>query len=159
MTIAPAQFLLDFPEFSADGAGAGYLPKYPQSTIQFYLDWAYLSLPSQRWSTLLDKGAELFVAHYIVLEAKAKDAIAQGGEPGLATGIIASTGVGPVNVSYDTSTPANPADGELNLTEYGQRFARLRNQFGAGGLAVPGCGFPAGAIGAGGFWTGGGSIW
>lgn len=151
--VTPADLISKFVEFSVAQGGIEFLPKYPASQIQFYLDWAYLSLNPRRWGPLLPMGVQLFAAHYCVLEAQAQDQVNQGGEPGMATGLISSTSAGGVSVSFDTSTPANPEDGELNLTVYGTRFARLKRQLGAGSLTVTGgdC-YPAGTP-AGGYYA------
>lgn len=144
--ITPAQFISNFPEFSLNRDGITFSPKYPQTGIQFWLNYAYLLLDPCRWRTILDLGAQMYAAHNLVLEALASDAVASGGEPGLATGPVASTGVGPVSVSFDVGAALNPEDGAWNSTEYGKRFAMMMCDFGAGGLIINGGYYAPGTV-------------
>ena len=138
--ITPTQFVTDFPEFSNT-------TKYPPSAIQFWLNYAYLMLDPHRWRTMLNLGAEMFAGHNLVIEAMNADAVAQGGEPGISTGLVASVGAGGVSVSYDTGSAINPQDTHWNLTTYGTRFAQMMRDFGAGGLIIHGGGYgPRGSI-------------
>lgn len=144
--ITPTQFTENFPEF-ADAA------MFPPSAITYWLTYAYILLPAARWGALLDLGAQLFAAHNLVLEAQAQQQAAQpGGLPGLSTGLVASTGVGAVSVSYDTASGVNPEDTHFNLTTFGTRFRQMMRDFGAGGLIINGCVNPAGLAVSGGFY-------
>lgn len=131
VTITPTIFRTDFPEFTD-------ATKYLDSQITYWIDIAYAMLPSARWKNILGLGVELFVAHNIVLEALAMAEGASGGIPGLTTGVVSSTGAGPVSVSYDNNVGLNPLDAAWNLTIYGRRFAMLMRDFGAGALVIGG---------------------
>lgn len=151
MTKTAAQFRADFPEFEDSGV-------YSDGSISFWLNLAYGTtaqpiglLPPQRWAERLDVGAELFVAHNIVLEKQAMDAAASGGAPGISQGPIGSKSVGPVSIGYNTQAALELDAGHWNLTVYGTRFVWLAKIAGAGPLQEPGgCGPP----GTGGAWAG-----
>lgn len=83
-----------------------------------------------------DVGTELFVAHHIVLEKKAMDAVKVGGTPGIAQGMVSSKSVGPVSGSYDTASIKVEDAGHWNQTVYGLRFVRLSRFRGSGPIQV-----------------------
>lgn len=144
MTVTPATFVTNFPEFSNPTS-------YPTAPIQFYIDLAYSLLPASRWMTTLDFGVQLFVAHNLVLESQAQLAANSGKPPGLSTGIASSKSGGPLSISWDTSSAAEVGAGHWNLTTYGQRYIRLARLIGSGGMQLGiGCA-PPGFIGA---WSG-----
>lgn len=88
-------------------------------------------------TTLYDLGAELFVAHHLVLERQAMDAAAiAGGVPGLTQGPASSEGVGPVSISYDNGQVTYEGAGPWNATMYGLRWMRLARSISAGPLQV-----------------------
>jgi len=148
MTITAAQLRQDYPEFTSTTA-------YPDSSINYWINMATLMLNTNRWgaasttSTLAiyDIGMELFVAHNIVLEAKAQAEAAAGAPPGSSTGPVSSKSVGPVSVSYDTQAGIEKDAGHWNLTIYGTRFIKLAKQFGAGPIqvGVDACSWTSGA--------------
>jgi hypothetical protein len=118
-----ATFRSILPEFGDTG-------KYPDARIQFYLDLAYDSLPPAVWGDRLDAATLYYAAHYLTLAVPGMAAPGgQGGytyaSPGLATGPVASKGVGGVSVSFDTSTGQSDGAGAYNLTRYGQIFWSL----------------------------------
>jgi len=138
MSATSATFRATFPEFSDT-------VKYPNATINFYLQLAYLVMPPARWGTLLDYGAQLYAAHNIAIEAKAQQEAAAGGIPGSTTGPTTSRSAGPVSYSTDVSVAAEQGAGYWNLTTYGMRIYRLIKLVGIGGiqLGVP-YGYPYG---------------
>jgi hypothetical protein len=145
MTITVDQFRRDFQEFSN-------VTKIPDATIQFNLDMAYLFL-TERWdSAIVDKGAELFTAHQLVLSMRNMRTVAINGIPGQ-TGIITSKSVGGVSLSYDTAHAFMADWGYWNLSDYGTRFAFLANMVGMGGfqagIGLPGSAVPVGTISGG----------
>lgn len=144
MTITPTQFTTNFPEF-ANAAN------YPTAVINFYLALAYNLLDARRWGTTLDFGAQLFVAHNLVLERQAQVAALSGAPPGLAGGPISSKGAGPVSISWDTGSAAEIGAGHWNYTTYGQRYIRLARIMGMGGLQL---GIGSGPAFANGAWVG-----
>jgi Protein of unknown function (DUF4054) len=135
--ITYAQFTTDFAEFSNAAA-------YPQSSFNFYLNFASLML-TPRWgqpapagqpNTLYDIGTELFVAHNLALEAMNQKAAAAGGVPGLSTGPVSSKGAGAVSVSYDTTAGIVADAGHWNLTTYGIRFISMLLLLGAAPIQI-----------------------
>lgn len=127
MTITVAQFRADFTEFAST-------TKYPNSAVTFWLTLAYQLLNADRWGAQIDIGAELFVAHNLVIEAKAQAEFAAGGIPGGQVGPVNSKSVDKVSVSYDTGAGIQLDAGHWNLSVYGTRFIRLARMFGAGPL-------------------------
>lgn len=129
MTITVQQFRADFPEF-------GSTSTFPNSGIQFWLDFSYNFLNASRWGKSLDIGAELFAAHNLAIEAKAQAAASAGGIPGEQTGPVNSKSVDKVSIGYDTGAGIQPDAGHWNLTVYGTRFIRMVRMFGAGPIQV-----------------------
>lgn len=123
MTVTVAQFRADFPEF-ADAT------KYPDASVNFWLNIAATRLDPVRWADMLDPGTELFVAHQVVLSARnAKSA-------GVTVAPIASKSVDKVSVSYDTSAVRLDNAGHWAATNYGQQFWQLLQMAGAGGVQL-----------------------
>lgn len=156
MTITPASFRADLPEF-ADAVA------YPDTAIVYWAALGTMLVSVDRWgpgavvptsppSTLYDFGLELFVAHNLALEKPAVETAENGGAPGLSQGPISSKSVAGVSVSYDTSAGLEPDAGHWNLTIYGTRFIRMLRMCGAGPIQITGSA-PAYA-GAGGAWLG-----
>lgn len=140
MSVTPASFVIDYPEF-------GNQSEYPVPVINYYLALAGILLNQSRWgypsatatnppTTLIDMATELFVAHHIAIEYRAQRAAAAGAPPGDATGPVASKSVGPISVSYDTGAVAEPGTGHWALTTYGMRFKSLCDMAGAGPLQL-----------------------
>lgn len=144
MTISAAQFRLDYPEFANVGT-------YPDSGVNYWLNLAYLMLRPDRWSTVIDVGAELFAAHNLVLEAQAARAAATGNLPGVQTGAVSGKSVDRVSINYDAQAGLVTDAGHWNLTTYGTRFIALSRMAGAGGIQITGgCdGFGLGGFGEG----------
>lgn len=124
-----AQFRTDFPEFSDTS-------KYTDSAINMWLTVAGLSLPSDRWGSLLDLGTELFIAHHLVIGARDQAASTNGGVPGAVQGPVASKSVDKVSVSYDTGATTIEKGDFWNSTTYGIRFLRMAHMAGAGGIQL-----------------------
>jgi hypothetical protein len=129
MTVTPASFRVNFPEFTDATA-------YPDARITYWIGIAGLRLNACRWSTLLDHGTELFVAHNLVLGRQAAMSAAGGGVPGQASGPTSSETVDKVSVSYDTGAAAIEDGGAWNLTTYGVQFLQLARLIGAGGIQL-----------------------
>lgn len=125
--MTPAAFRTAFPEFASETA-------YPDSLVTFWLTVAGKMVSATRWGDLLDQGIQLFTAHNLVLERQAAKSAATGAVPGGASGPVNSKTVDKVSVSYDTAAAMEPNAGHWNLTTYGQRYIRLANMFGSGGL-------------------------
>lgn len=129
MAVDAAQFRANFPEFSNT-------TEFPDSVVNFWFQYAYILLNARRWGQTLDLGAQLFVAHNIVLEQQASKQAATGGTPGVTTGAVASKAVGPASISYDNSASLELDAGHWNLTTYGKRLIRMIRMFGAGPVQV-----------------------
>lgn len=129
VSVTHASFRGDFPVF-ADAA------RYPEPSISFWLGLARKLLRADRWDDLIDIGAELFVAHNLVLERRAQDLADNGGVPGLTTGPINSQSVDKASVGYDTGAGIELDAGHWNNTIYGTRFIHLARLVGAGPVQV-----------------------
>jgi hypothetical protein len=128
MTISAAQFRIDYPEFQS-------VTNYPDSTVNYWLNLAYVMLNPTAWSSLLDIGVELFTAHNLVIERQNASAALRGGLPGQG-GLVNSKSVDKVSVGYDTGSQIELEAGHWNLTNYGTRFIRLARMAGAGGVQL-----------------------
>ena len=127
MTVTPASFRANFPEF-ADAA------IYPDVTVSYWLGIGTRMLRPDRWADLLDHGLELFTAHHIALARQAVQASAGGGTPGANTGVVTGKAVDKVSVSYDAgSTTLDAGAGHWNATTYGVQFLQLARMAGSGG--------------------------
>lgn len=146
MSISNTQFRLNFPEFANTLA-------YPDSLLSFWFPIAYIMLNSTRWQSLLDVGAQLFVAHNCVLEGLAAAESSNGAPPGLTVGPITSKSVNDVSINYDTASGVNVEDVHWNLSNYGTRFILLARQFGSVPVQI-GIGCPPPGPGFGPAWGG-----
>ena len=117
-----SDFRRDFPQF-ADTT------KYPDAVIEFRLNLAAMG-------NMFPYLAELFVAHYMVLNAADTAAGALGGAGGATSGVVASKSVDKVSVSYDNSTTLNADAGFWNFSRYGAEFWQLLMLFGYGGIQL-----------------------
>ena len=150
MTVTVASFRQDFPEFNST-------VNYPSSGITFYLTLAGLLINQNRFgppaatvtnppTTIYDMAVELFVAHHVVLEARAQRAAAAGATPGEASGPVSGKSTGPISISYDAGAAVDEKAGHWNDTEYGRRFWQLVRMFGAGPVQLGVGGFPRGPV-------------
>lgn len=125
MTVTVSSFRQHYTEFAS-----GIV--YPTTDIQYYLTLAGTVLNASRWASLLDLGTELYIAHNIALEARARKEAANGAPPGGTVGPINNKSVDKVSVGYDTSAGTVEGAGHWNLTIYGTRFIKLARVAGAG---------------------------
>jgi len=139
--ITAATFRANFPEFVSAA-------NYPTVQIDYWAAIAYKMINADRWGDLTDTGAELYVAHNIVLEARAVAEAGAGAIPGGTTGPIASKSVDRVSIGYDVGSGTEEGGGHWNLTIYGTRYLRMAKMMGAGPVHV-GTGNSSG-----GFWPG-----
>lgn len=135
MTVTPASFVSDFPEFT----------NVPVPGIQFWLDVAAAFLNPQRWPTniygtskrcLLDLGTELFVAHHIAIEQDAQKTAQFNGTPGRVRGPLSSESGGAISTGYDTAAVTYKDAGFWNLTNFGTRFWDLAMLVGSGPIQI-----------------------
>lgn len=129
MTVTADSFRTALPEFTDAN-------RYPDSGIDFWLGIATLQLNAARWSTMLDHGTMMFVAHQLALEAKAQATAANGGIPGGDVGPVNNKSVDKVSVGYDSQAGIELEAGHWNLSVYGTRFIKLARMMGAGPLQV-----------------------
>jgi hypothetical protein len=129
MTVTVASFRAAFPAFANDTT-------YPVPEIEFWLALALLLLNAARWSTLLDYGQQLFVAHNLSLEYNAKKAALTGQNPGVVVGAVTGGSVDKVSYQRDPGSAMDPKNGHWNLSIYGIRYIALARQIGAGPVHV-----------------------
>ncbi len=129
MTATPNSFRQSFKEFAN-------AETYPPDDVALWLDIAYKMLNASRWGNILDLGAQLFAAHNLALEARAKKEAENGAPPGGNVGPITSKSVDKVSVSYDTASGIEPDAGHWNLTIFGTRFIKMARMMGAGPVQV-----------------------
>ncbi len=150
MAIIAETFLDVFPEFSNNAV-------YPISQINFWITEAYKQLNASRFGQELDLAAMLFIAHNIVLSARAVLSTATGnpgqapGIPGESTGAVNSKGAGGVHIGFDTAAVQTPGAGPWNATSYGQRLYKMMVATGGFAYVTPSYGPGAG--------YGGGPVW
>lgn len=131
MTVTATQFRLDYPEFTDT-------TKYTDSAINRQIGLAAYFLSSCRWdANIVDYGTELYVAHYLVLGARAILTAAAGGIPGTgAMGPQASKTVDKVSTSNDTKAVTLADAGHWNSTLYGIQFYQMAMMVGAGAVQL-----------------------
>lgn len=124
-----SDFRRDFPQFSDD-------TRYPNAAIEFRLNLADMLIDGSAMGNMFPYLAELFVAHYMVLNAADTAAGALGGAGGATSGVVASKSVDKVSVSYDNSATLNADAGFWNFSRYGAEFWQLLMLFGYGGIQL-----------------------
>ncbi len=122
MAFDKAAFRVSFPEFSD-------VAKYPDTMLDTWLVGAGLYVSQVKWTTYYTLGMSLVLAHFIALAYNNKI-----GEPGTATGRVASEAAGSVNVTYDALNTVEDKAGQWNQTTYGQQYVRMARMI--GGCAV-----------------------
>ncbi|PQK80217.1 hypothetical protein CG428_02335 [Pantoea ananatis] len=120
------QFRTDFPQFNNSTL-------YPDTQVQLRLNLADIQLDQNRLGRLFPYLVELFVAHYLTLQAGDNRSAALGRAGGSSSGVLSSKSVDKVSMSYDNSSTLNPAAGFWNNTRYGAEFYQTICMFGAGG--------------------------
>ncbi len=120
-----AQFRLDLPEFIDT-------VQYTDENITFWSTVAEASIDVCRWGTLRTLGVYMYTAHEITIEAQNKKAAASGGQPGAMIGVPSSKTVGSVSVASDAQSNSEKNAGYWNLTNYGKKYWRLAQIYGAG---------------------------
>lgn len=147
ITVTYDEFIVSFPEF-------GNTVTYPATSFTLWASVAEVLLPAWVWGRMLNLGAQLFIAHQLVLEAQAQKAAAMGGIPGTQIGVLTAKQVDKASASYSAEGVIDLKAGHWNMTTFGLRFIQLANMFGARPIQVG-----AGGGGAGVAWgTGGGYV-
>lgn len=108
--------------------------KYPDLEIDFWMGLAEKLHSADRWGELLPYGLQLFVAHYLSVDAASK--LAPGGVLGQIVGAITSASVDKVSYSRDASAASDPAAGHWNLSSFGVRWRSLSRMVGTGPVQV-----------------------
>lgn len=122
------QFRLDFTEF-ADQA------MYPNSDVNFWLNWAAILLDGGIWGPeLLKLGTELFVAHNLTIEFRNRAESDFGGPSGQQVGAVASKSTSAGSVSYNGGL--DPSAGHWNQTNFGTRFWQVARMVGTKPLMI-----------------------
>lgn len=122
-------FRRDFPQFTD-------ATKYPDAVIQFRLNLADMLIDGSAMGDMFPYLVELFVAHYMVLDAADTAAGVLGGAGGSTSGVVASKSVDKVSVSYDNSSTLNADAGFWNFSRYGAEFWQILQLFGYGGIQL-----------------------
>lgn len=134
ITLTPALFRQAMPEFNNVNA-------YTDPVINFWITIAGNVFNACRWGAMLNYGAQLFVAHHLVLGKRNQDAVAAGGNPGELKGPVSSRSVDRVSNSYDTNAVRLDNQGFWALTTYGLELFQYQRYMGAGGMQLM-CGPP-----------------
>jgi len=124
-----SDFRRDFPQFSD-------ATKYPDAVIEFRLNLADMLIDGSVMGSMFPYLAELFVAHYMVLNAADTASSLLGGAGGATSGVVASKSVDKVSVSYDNSSTLNADAGFWNFSRYGAEFWQMLMLFGYGGIQL-----------------------
>lgn len=126
-----AQHMRDrFPVFEDDS-------RFPEISMQYYLDLAFASLNRTRWGQWFEMGQLWFAAHFLVLEDQDNQALLAGRPIGVSgAGSITSKSVGSASISYDTQSVLEDGAGHWNSTSYGRRYIRQSRLAGAGGIQL-----------------------
>jgi Protein of unknown function (DUF4054) len=129
MTMTPAKFRQDFPEFACTTT-------YPDTQVNLYVGLAGKLLNADRWDDMLDMGTSLFVAHHLVIGQRNVASAEVGGAPGAIQGPQSSKSVDKVSVSYDTGAVTLADGGFWNMSSYGIRLLQIARYVGAGGVQL-----------------------
>lgn len=129
MAVTAALFRQNFPAFAS-------AVQYPDGSINFWLNYAYMLLPACRWKNILDLGVQLFVAHNVTLDGLGAAEGQNGAPSGMTVGPVVSKTVGDLTITYDTASGVSEGDQHWSLTNYGTRFVKLARQFGSGPVQI-----------------------
>jgi hypothetical protein len=137
VTVSVTSFRQNFPAFADPGV-------YDAAPITMYIGLAVNCFQNaMRWDpNAIDYGTGLFVAHHLVLEARANQTADIGGIPGTVEGVRNNKSVDKVAVGYDVESATIKGAAFWNMTTYGVRFWQLTGLYGMGGAQI---GTPFGA--------------
>lgn len=114
--MTPTEFKVRYPEFNTE----------TDQRVQLFLDEAIPHLDQARWDDLYVQGLGLYVAHSLALA---------NADVGADIGNETNVKVGDVSLSKDSSIVKAQMDNEFYRTTYGQRYWRMAQMVGAGGIA------------------------
>jgi hypothetical protein len=135
-------FLTDFPQFKNKDTGENFIPA---SIMPVFLNMVNDMVSPERWGSLWQLAAGLFLAHYATLYLKTIQNTPNGSSnltevtaAGQLFGIVNSATLGDASISYDTNaaTALTQDWGQWNLTAYGQQYASLAIMVVKGGCYV-----------------------
>jgi hypothetical protein len=128
-TITIAEFRVTIPSM-ADSA------RFPDPSVQMWLDNADRLVNAERWGDNFRMGACLMAAHFLTSMALSDEEAAAGGIAGLRAGAIVSESGDSVSVSFDGSSAMEDSAGHWNMTTFGKQYLRFARMFGAGPVQV-----------------------
>jgi hypothetical protein len=131
VSVTVASFRQAFPEFTDPGVyDAGLITTFVNLAVNCFQNLL-------RWDpNCLDYGTGLFVAHHMVLQARASQTAQVGGIPGTVEGVRNNKSVDKVAVGYDVDSVVLEGAAFWNMTTYGVRFYQLVRLFGTGGVQL-----------------------
>lgn len=130
MAFTYSDFVGAFPEFTDTTT-------YPEGTFTFWQGIAVLRLNACRWGALLDFGAQLFIAHNMLEQARALKVAEMGGiSVGQVSGPVSAKAVDKLSYAFNTDAVTVEGAGDWNATTYGVRFYQLALMMGSGGLQL-----------------------
>lgn len=141
-TYTEEMFLADFPQFKNKDTGENFIPA---SIMPVFLSMVNDIVSPERWGSLWQLAAGLFLAHYATLYLKTIQNNPNGSSnlsevtaAGQLFGIVNSATLGDASISYDTNaaTALTQDWGQWNLTAYGQQYASLAIMVSKGGCYV-----------------------
>ena len=122
-------FINTFPEFKNENT-------FPSTRVQFWLGIAESMVNQRRWGVLYNQGVFLLLAHYLVLDARHRQAIEAGSLPGIPEGLDTAQDVDDVSYNADVKSITLANAGIFNSTEYGIQFYQLAKWRGMGPLSA-----------------------
>lgn len=123
-------FRAAFPEFASATV-------YPDAMVTLWSGEAERGLSSDVCGTSYDMMVYLATAHYITLAAANVAAVTAGANPGDGGGgLVASEGMGPVSVSFDTNNTTVKGAEDWNQTTYGRQYFRKLRMLGSGAVQL-----------------------
>ena len=141
-TYTEQMFLTDFPQFKNKETGENFIPA---SIMPVFLSMVNDIVSPERWGSLWQLAAGLFLAHYATLYLKTIQNNPNGSSnlsevtaAGQLFGIVNSATLGDASISYDTNAATSLTQdwGQWNLTAYGQQYASLAIMVSKGGCYV-----------------------
>jgi hypothetical protein len=129
------QFTTDYPEFVTATQGQYATASLLAANMLNVSVWGPSADAGQPLSQI-DIASELVTAHFLALAIRRQQVAAQGGVPGISTGVTSSSAWGPVSTSFNTELGANEDGSHWNLTEYGVEFLYMARLVGNQPMAI-----------------------
>jgi hypothetical protein len=103
--------------------------KYPDPTVQRFLNVAASTLDVNRWGEYWVLGIYNWTMHMLKMGDLAKG-------PGGGIGVVTSKSLGPGSIGYDNNMGAEANAGQWNMTMYGRLFIYYARLVGMGGVQI-----------------------